>query len=85
MFAPFSLDFTKQTMVFEDRPGMQFFGYVLRPESQGSVMIRSKDPNDAPLIRPNYMTAEYDRQTSVAMVRYMREMLRQKAAWSLPR
>ena len=78
MFAPFSLDFTKQTMAFEDRPGMQFFGYVLRPESQGSVMIRSKDPNDAPLIRPNYMTADYDRQTSVAMVRYMRELLRQK-------
>ena len=78
MFAPFSLDFSKQATLFEDQPGMQFFGYVLRPQSQGSVMIRSKDPNDLPLIRPNYMTAEYDRRTSVAMVRYMRELLRQK-------
>ena len=78
MFAPFSLDFTQPALLFEDQPGMQFFGYVLRPESQGSVMIRSSDPNDPPLIRPNYFSAEYDRRTSVAMVRYMRELLRQQ-------
>ena len=35
MFAPYSLDFSAQTYQFEDLPGMQFFGYILRPESQG--------------------------------------------------
>jgi choline dehydrogenase len=78
MFAPFSLDFTQPALLFEQQPGMQFFGYVLRPQSQGSVMIRSADPNVPPLIRPNYMSADYDRRTSVAMVRYMRELLRQQ-------
>ena len=78
MFAPFSLDFTQPSLLFEAEAGMQFFGYVLRPESQGFVGIRSREPNDPPLIRPNYMSADYDRQTSVAMVRYMRELLRQK-------
>lgn len=78
MFAPFSLNLSTPSLLFEEQPGMQFFGYVLRPESQGSVMIRSADPNDPPLIRPNYLSADYDRQTSVAMIRYMRELLRQK-------
>lgn len=78
MFSPFSLDLSHPSLLFEAHPGMQFFGYVLRPESQGSVMIRSGDPNDPPVIRPNYLSAEYDRRTSVAMVRYMRELLRQQ-------
>lgn len=74
MFAPFSLDLDKKSMALENLPGMQLFGYVLRPESQGSVTIRSSDPNEPPLIRPNYLATDYDRQTSVAMVRYLREL-----------
>ena len=54
MFAPYSLDFSAQTYQFERFPGMQFFGYILRPESQGHVLIRSRDPNEPASIRPNY-------------------------------
>jgi choline dehydrogenase len=79
MFAPFSLDFAKQGMGFEDFPGMQFFGYILRPDSQGSVMIRSSDANIPAVIRPNYMSTEHDRSTSMAMVRYMRKLLSQSS------
>ena len=46
MFAPYSLDFSAQTYQFERFPGMQFFGYILRPESQGHVLIRSHDANE---------------------------------------
>jgi choline dehydrogenase-like flavoprotein len=77
MFAPFSLDLGDKSMALEREPGMQFFGYMLRPESQGSVMIRSKDPNQPARICPNYLTADIDRHTSVAMVRYMRKLLQQ--------
>ena len=77
MFAPYSLDFTAKTFRFESFPGMQFFGYILRPESQGEVRIRSSDPDEPALIKPNYLTTEYDRRTSIDMVRYMRRLLAQ--------
>ena len=79
MFAPYSLDFAAQEFRFESFPGMQFFGYVLRPESQGHVLIRSADPNEPASIKPNYLTAEYDRRTSIDMFRYMRSLLSQQA------
>ena len=77
MFAPYSLDFTAEEYRFEPFAGMQFFGYALRPESQGHVLIRSRDPNEAASIKPNYLTAEYDRRTSIDLVRFMRRLLSQ--------
>ena len=75
MFAPYSLDFTAQALQFESFPGMQFFGYVLRPQSQGHVLIRSREPNEPASIKPNWLTADYDRRTSIDMVRFMRRLL----------
>jgi choline dehydrogenase-like flavoprotein len=78
MFAPYSLDFAAQEVRFESFPGMQFFGYVLRPQSQGHVLIRSRDPNEPAAIKPNWLTADYDRRTSIDMVRLMRRLLEQE-------
>ncbi len=78
MGAPYSLDFGAQELRFESFPGMQFFGYVLRPRSQGHVLIRSRDPNEPPSIKPNWLTAEYDRRTSIDLVRFMRRLLNQE-------
>jgi len=75
MFAPYSLDFTAQALQFESFPGMQFFGYVLRPQSQGHVLIRSREPSEPASIKPNWLTADYDRRTSIDMVRFMRRLL----------
>ena len=66
MMDPYSLDFSTPTMAFDQRPGMQFFVYPLRPESRGTVMARSTNPEDPPLIRPNYLATENDRATVVA-------------------
>jgi choline dehydrogenase-like flavoprotein len=78
--APFSLDRSLVgQMVFESGHGMQFLGYQLRPESQGSVKIRSADPAVQPTIRPNYLSAEEDRRTAVAIVRYLRRFYSQPA------
>ena len=57
-----------------------FSGYtasicVLRPQSRGSVHITSTDPAQAPEIRANYLSAEYDRSTSVAALRRLRDFL----------
>jgi choline dehydrogenase len=44
----------------------------LRPESRGSVHIRSTDPYEAPSMRPNYLATEVDRRTAVAAVKAAR-------------
>lgn len=51
VMAPFSLQPGKMSMAFETAHDMQIFGYQLRPASQGSVMITSRDPGAAPRIR----------------------------------
>jgi choline dehydrogenase len=61
------------------KPGLTCFAYILRPESQGSVTIRSADPHDPPIIKPNWLTSREDQSTAVAMLRYMRSLLRRPA------
>jgi choline dehydrogenase len=61
----------------ESIPALQCTVRSLRPESHGSVMIRSADPTAHPAIYPNFLSAEYDRQLTVHMVRYARRLLRQ--------
>lgn len=61
----------------ERRPGLQCTVRSLRPESQGTVMIGSADPTAPPAIRGNFLSAEYDRELTVHMVRYARRLLRQ--------
>ena len=59
----------------EREPGLQCIGYVLRPESEGSITITSADP-DAPLvITPNYFASAYDREIGVGIVRTVRTLL----------
>jgi len=43
-------------------PGYQVDVDALRPESRGTVSIRSVDPRAAPAIDPNYLSEERDRQ-----------------------
>ncbi|HEY0524480.1 MAG TPA: GMC oxidoreductase, partial [Stellaceae bacterium] len=47
----------------------------LRPESRGSVRIKSPDPAAAPEIRPNYLAAERDRAVNVAGLRVLRRIM----------
>jgi choline dehydrogenase len=48
---------------------------VLRPESRGTVRIKSADPNAAPAIAPRYLSAARDRDTMVAGLRALRRIL----------
>jgi choline dehydrogenase-like flavoprotein len=59
----------------ESLPGMQIMGYPSQPQSQGSVHVRSSDPEEPPEIRVNYLTDDYDRQISVHMFRKMRALI----------
>jgi len=56
------------------RPGTTATVCYLRPESRGSVHIRSADPAAAPAIRANYLDTENDRSAIVAAFRRTREI-----------
>ena len=56
----------------ERQPGMQCIGYVLRPESEGTVHITSSDPQALPTIETGYFAAPYDRETGVRIFKQMR-------------
>ena len=46
----------------------------LRPESRGFIRLRSPDPTDAPIIKPNYMQAEADRLVAAEAIRVTRRI-----------
>jgi choline dehydrogenase len=51
----------------------------LRPESRGTVRLASADPNDAPLIDPNYLATDHDRSVMREGLKLGRELLAQPA------
>ena len=46
----------------------------LRPESRGTVRIKSREPGTAPAIAPNYLATETDRQVAAAAIRLTRRI-----------
>ena len=78
--APFSLKIgTEAKFEFESIHGGILFGHQLRPESRGTILIRSADPAEQPQITTNYLGEEADRRASIDTVRYMRRLLDQEA------
>lgn len=56
----------------EAEPGLTLIGYALRPESRGSVAIRSASVADYPRITPRWLVEPADRRLVVDMMRTMR-------------
>ncbi|MBT3534853.1 MAG: choline dehydrogenase [Rhodospirillaceae bacterium] len=56
-------------------PGMTVACYQLRPESLGSIHIRSADPSAQPAIRFNFMGDSIDRDTMVEGFKMMRRIV----------
>jgi choline dehydrogenase len=55
-------------------PGCTFSVCQLRPESRGSVEIKSADPMEPPSMRPNYLAAETDRLCAIESIKYARKL-----------
>jgi choline dehydrogenase len=51
----------------------------LRPESRGTIHIRSADPRHAPAIRPNYLSADNDRQVALRSIKLTRQLMAARA------
>lgn len=54
--------------------GCTFSVCQLRPESRGTVTIRSRDPAEPPALRPNYLSAATDRRCAVEAVKFARRL-----------
>lgn len=61
--------------VFDKFPGMTFGPCQLRPESRGSVHIKSADPFQNPAIIANYLSTSEDQRVHVAGLRIAREIM----------
>jgi choline dehydrogenase len=63
----------------DDFPGMTIASWQQRPDSIGYVRARSADPFEAPIIQPNYLAAESDRQVLLAGMKLARRLLGSQA------
>lgn len=59
--------------------GFSIGGFMLYPKSRGSIHCVSADPTAMPKIQPNYLAEEYDRETTVGLLRLVRKIASQKA------
>ena len=73
--APFSMRPFEpgKAVQLEKEPGISCLGFVLRPDSEGSIRITAADP-DAPAIDANYLATDHDRTTAVDIVRTIRRL-----------
>ena len=60
-------------------PGLTITGQLLRPTSEGTVLIQSTDPDVPPEIDANWLSTDYDRQKSLDMAKFMRRYAAQDA------
>lgn len=72
-----------QNMQMEKKPGITCAVAQIRPESRGTIHIKSADPNAHPAIRPNYLSHPKDVEISIAAIKWGRKMASQPSLASI--
>jgi choline dehydrogenase len=75
---PYAIKDPKQRKL-QDFPSMTVSVYQLRPESLGSIHIRSADPDAQPAIRFNFLADSIDQRTMVDGFRLIRRLVEAKS------
>ena len=68
-----------QALVLERQPGMTCTPCQIRPESRGTVHIRSRDAAAYPAIVPNYLGEPADQRAAIAGMKFTRRIMGQPA------
>ena len=80
---PATMDIDKlaneQQMVLENLPGLTIAPCQVRPESRGTIRIKSADPTVYPSIQPNYLSDPLDQEVAVAGLKWGRKIAGQPA------
>jgi choline dehydrogenase len=66
---------TAQKRLLEREPGMTVVIGQCRPDSRGSIHIKSAIPGSEPAIRPNFLSAQTDRDAAVAGMQIARKIV----------
>ena len=61
----------------ESEPAMLLMGYPLRTESTGSICITGIGPDAPARIEANFMRTEHDRNVTIGLFRFMRQLISQ--------
>ncbi len=69
----------EQKMVLENQPGLTIAPCQLRPESRGTIRIKSTDATIYPSIVPNYLADPLDQEVVVASLKWGRKIAAQPA------
>ncbi|MGH7058958.1 MAG: GMC family oxidoreductase, partial [Stellaceae bacterium] len=75
--------FVKPGEAMHDFPGCQATCIPCRPESRGWLRIRSPDPAAPPMIQPNYLSTQGDKDTLIAGLRIARKVFESPAMAAL--
>jgi choline dehydrogenase len=67
----------QQVMELENQPGLTIAPCQVRPESRGSIRIKSSNPAEYPAIQPNYLSDPIDQQVAVASLKWGRKIAAQ--------
>ena len=84
-FAPFHMDDGKKTDLYDfgtiptDNDGMTICASLLHPASRGHIGLRSADPHEAPIIDPNFLCEESDREALMKGGRLALDLYQQDA------
>jgi choline dehydrogenase-like flavoprotein len=78
LISPISFNFTAVPLRVEDHGGLNMCIYRIRPQSRGTVMIESRDPEALPVITPNYCSHAEDVTVIRKMVQYVRRFVQQR-------
>ncbi len=77
-FRPYSFSVTESgAPEIDPYPAFTASAIQLRPESTGTVQLRSSDPCEQPLIHPNYLDVEEDIHSLLRGLRRVRDVLQQ--------
>lgn len=74
----FMMDHARDMSAMKEH-GMMMHSCQLRPESRGSITLRSPDPLDAPKIFANYLDSDVDKKVQIAGVKLARDIFAQSA------
>jgi choline dehydrogenase len=69
----------EQKMELEGQPGLTIAPCQVRPESRGTIRIKSADPTIYPSIAPNYLSDPLDQEVAVASLKWGRRIAAQPA------
>jgi choline dehydrogenase len=76
-FRPMTFQFFPDGRVEVERfPGMGVSVYQLRPQTTGTVTLKSSNPSDKAICTPNFLTNDYDIQAMISGIRQIREIMR---------